>query len=340
MGYQNSPNSNTNYSNSNQQNSNFNGYNNNNFNNNNNSNWNNNLNNNSNNYNNSGYNNNNFSNSNSNSRTNSTPSYLAGLEVSGPTGIGISNSSSHQSSPNHYQNSNTSTSNVPSYMMGLQTSQNHHSNFQHSPNMHMNSPPPQPNMSGMQYSNGASSNMYSNGSVCPPPSMNYPQPQSTFGPAPTMPNHFPSHPMPLMTGGPSPIYHVQPPTSMPGFPPMNPNLMPPPPMHARGSQNAHIIGGSGKRRALILGINYIHGKRGKLNGCINDAHNMANFMASHFGFREIRLMTDDKPFNSPDHPTKQNIINGIHWLVDDAAPGDSFFFHFSGHGGQSEDKSK
>ena len=105
-------------------------------------------------------------------------------------------------------------------------------------------------------------------------------------------------------------------------------------------QNAHCVGSGGKRRALIIGINYLRCQRGQLRGCINDANNIARFMGEHFGFREIRLMTDDTPPNSPNHPIKQNMIQGMNWLVSDAKPGDSFFFHFSGHGGQSEDKSK
>jgi len=36
-------------------------------------------------------------------------------------------------------------------------------------------------------------------------------------------------------------------------------------------------------------------------------------------------------------PTKANMIKAMHWLVDDARPHDSLFFHYSGHGGQTVD---
>jgi len=36
-------------------------------------------------------------------------------------------------------------------------------------------------------------------------------------------------------------------------------------------------------------------------------------------------------------PTKQNILRAMHWLVKEARPNDSLFFHYSGHGGQTPD---
>lgn len=36
-------------------------------------------------------------------------------------------------------------------------------------------------------------------------------------------------------------------------------------------------------------------------------------------------------------PTRSNIIAAMYWLVSKAAPNDSFFLHFSGHGGQKRD---
>jgi len=35
-----------------------------------------------------------------------------------------------------------------------------------------------------------------------------------------------------------------------------------------------------------------------------------------------------------DDPTKKNILSALKWLVKDAAPGDSLFMHFSGHGSE------
>ena len=45
------------------------------------------------------------------------------------------------------------------------------------------------------------------------------------------------------------------------------------------------------------------------------------------------ILTDDQ-FNPISHPTKENILRAMRWLVNDAQPHDSLFFHFSGHGGQ------
>ncbi|KAI6155280.1 peptidase C14, caspase domain-containing protein [Pisolithus tinctorius] len=94
---------------------------------------------------------------------------------------------------------------------------------------------------------------------------------------------------------------------------------------------------TGKKRALCIGINYIN-QSGQLNGCINDANNLKAFLMSHFGYREenIRLLTDDS--RDPSRwPTRRNILEHMQWLVRDAQPNDSFFFHYSGHGGQTKD---
>jgi len=48
------------------------------------------------------------------------------------------------------------------------------------------------------------------------------------------------------------------------------------------------------------------------------------------------ILTDDQR-DSRGHPTRQNIIDGMHWLVRGAQPNDSLFFHYSGHGSQAMD---
>ena len=45
-------------------------------------------------------------------------------------------------------------------------------------------------------------------------------------------------------------------------------------------------------------------------------------------------LTDDQP-HPLSQPTKANMIRAMQWLVNDARPNDSLFFHYSGHGGQS-----
>jgi hypothetical protein len=95
--------------------------------------------------------------------------------------------------------------------------------------------------------------------------------------------------------------------------------------------------GSGQRRALLIGINYIRHQRGQLRGCINDVHTISEFL-SRYGFNgaNVRVLTDDQQ-DPTKQPTKENILRDIRWLTGGAAAGDSLFFHFSGHGGQVKD---
>jgi len=96
---------------------------------------------------------------------------------------------------------------------------------------------------------------------------------------------------------------------------------------------------TGKRRALIIGINYsshpdpaFHLRHG-----VDDAYGMANFLRDYMDFAhdDIRVMTDESsPWNLP---TKENISRELAALVYDARPHDSLFFYFSGHAFQIED---
>ncbi|KZT42184.1 peptidase C14 [Sistotremastrum suecicum HHB10207 ss-3] len=94
---------------------------------------------------------------------------------------------------------------------------------------------------------------------------------------------------------------------------------------------------TGRKKALCIGINYI-GTDNELNGCINDARNVHNFLCQFFGYKEddIVVLTDDSS-NPVGLPTRDNIMRAMQWLVRDARPDDSLFFHYSGHGGQTKD---
>ncbi|KAK0516971.1 hypothetical protein JMJ35_000126 [Cladonia borealis] len=124
----------------------------------------------------------------------------------------------------------------------------------------------------------------------------------------------------------------------------NPNAPPPPPQGALQFSNGAPQGYSyrysdctGRRKALLIGINYF-GQRGQLRGCINDVKNMSTYLNSNFGYarEDMVILTDDQQ-NPMSQPTKQNILRAMHWLVKDAKPNDSLFFHYSGHGGQTPD---
>ena len=55
-----------------------------------------------------------------------------------------------------------------------------------------------------------------------------------------------------------------------------------------------------------------------------------------FQFEDMVILTDDQS-NPAGIPTRANIIRAMNWLVKDARPNDSLFFHYSGHGGQTPD---
>lgn len=88
---------------------------------------------------------------------------------------------------------------------------------------------------------------------------------------------------------------------------------------------------------MLIGINYF-GQKGQLRGCINDVKNMSKFLHDRFQYKwdDMVILTDDQQ-HPKSQPTKQNILAAMHWLVKDAQPNDSLFFHYSGHGGQTKD---
>jgi hypothetical protein len=95
-----------------------------------------------------------------------------------------------------------------------------------------------------------------------------------------------------------------------------------------------VPSGNGKKRALLVGINYF-GTKAELRGCLNDVKNVHQLITSRFGYQDIRILTDD-PQNQ-NKPTKRNILDGFRWLLSDVKPGDSLFLHYSGHGAYQAD---
>nr|CAB3464834.1 unnamed protein product [Digitaria exilis] len=87
----------------------------------------------------------------------------------------------------------------------------------------------------------------------------------------------------------------------------------------------------GQKRAVLVGINY-PGTEGELKGCLNDVARMRRCLVERFGFDEagIRVLADADPSTPP--PTGANIRMELERLVGDARPGDTLFFHYSGHG--------
>ncbi|KAH3681573.1 hypothetical protein WICPIJ_007447 [Wickerhamomyces pijperi] len=117
---------------------------------------------------------------------------------------------------------------------------------------------------------------------------------------------------------------------------------PPPPSSVQSygpnnSMNFQYSQCSGKKKALLIGINYI-GTSNQLRGCINDAHAMKAFLIDRYGYKEedMVVLTDDQR-QMVKVPTRENILRACQWLVSDAAPNDSLVFHYSGHGGLEAD---
>ncbi|MGD0466512.1 MAG: caspase family protein [Gammaproteobacteria bacterium] len=85
-------------------------------------------------------------------------------------------------------------------------------------------------------------------------------------------------------------------------------------------------------KAVVVGINY-RGTRNQLGGCINDALATQRNILSEYPNASIELMTDD----TPNKPTRNNILDRLRNLVDNAQSGDTLMFHYSGHGSQVDD---
>ncbi|QPG96743.1 hypothetical protein C2857_005148 [Epichloe festucae Fl1] len=170
-----------------------------------------------------------------------------------------------------------------------------------------------------------------------PPPGNYGPPQGNYGPRP------PSGPPPPGYGhSPQPQYARPPPAE--GNYAMRAQAGPPPPtapqQFGHGAPQGYTFQYSnctGRRKALLIGINYF-GQKGELRGCINDVHNVSQFLIARYGYKreDMVILTDDQQ-NPVMRPTKDNMLRAMGWLVKDARPNDSLFFHFSGHGGQTED---
>ncbi|EME39995.1 hypothetical protein DOTSEDRAFT_74753 [Dothistroma septosporum NZE10] len=186
----------------------------------------------------------------------------------------------------------------------------------------------------------------------PPPPQYGGYPQQYGGPSPQPPyNSGYGAPPPPQYGngyqqGPPPQQYQQPPPQHFQQPPPQQGYgrPPPPPTQQQGFGQGAPQGYSfqysqctGRRKALLIGINYF-GQRGQLRGCINDVKNMSTYLNGHFGYKreDMVILTDDQQ-NPMSQPTKQNILRAMHWLVKDARPNDSLFFHYSGHGGQTKD---
>jgi len=130
------------------------------------------------------------------------------------------------------------------------------------------------------------------------------------------------------------------PMSMPLTPPVDPVYYGQEfeaPDHSRKRDFFQYSQCTGRKKALCVGINY-RGQPHQLSGCIGDAKRMRRFLIENYGYKEgdIVVLSDDGRTRR-EQPTRQNIIDAMHWLVKNARAHDSLVFHYSGHGGQTKD---
>jgi hypothetical protein len=83
--------------------------------------------------------------------------------------------------------------------------------------------------------------------------------------------------------------------------------------------------------ALVIGINY-KGTQAQLQGCINDANNMVQYLVTQRGYlrNNITLITDDT-FNKPNASAVKTLINSLVYraYTNNAK---ELWLHYSGHG--------
>jgi len=87
------------------------------------------------------------------------------------------------------------------------------------------------------------------------------------------------------------------------------------------------------KKLLIFGLNYANTQY-ELNGCIDDAKKMHEFLSSK-GFITYDILTDFTEIK----PTKENILNKIKDFINSSNEGDLLFIYFSGHGSSTYDNS-
>ena len=83
---------------------------------------------------------------------------------------------------------------------------------------------------------------------------------------------------------------------------------------------------TGRKLALLVGINDYPANIGALNGCVNDVFLQKQLLTYRFGFnpKDILTLTDTQA-------TRQGILTAFEeHLIKQAKPGDIVVFHFSG----------
>nr|XP_043622089.1 metacaspase-1-like isoform X2 [Erigeron canadensis] len=93
----------------------------------------------------------------------------------------------------------------------------------------------------------------------------------------------------------------------------------------------------GKKRAVLCGVTYKNHKK-KLEASVYNVKSMHQILVNKLGFpnASIRILTEEETDHSR-IPTKRNIEEALHWLVQGCQSGDSLMFYYAGHGTQVRD---
>lgn len=94
----------------------------------------------------------------------------------------------------------------------------------------------------------------------------------------------------------------------------------------------------GKKRALLIGIQYHGDEKAKLNGCHDDVKNWKTYLTKVHKFerKDITVLADKDECTLP---TKKNILEAYRKIVKQSKRGDVVFCHYSGHGARVSDVS-
>ena len=97
---------------------------------------------------------------------------------------------------------------------------------------------------------------------------------------------------------------------------------------SRDLRTARVLLKEPERRAVLVGINAYPNPANRLEGCVNDVYLMSSVL-QECGFKpeEIRVVLDDRA-------TTANILERLHWLLDNVKDGDERVLFYSGHGAQ------
>jgi len=97
---------------------------------------------------------------------------------------------------------------------------------------------------------------------------------------------------------------------------------------ARTASTMRSLAARPERRALLIGINAYPDPSARLEGCVNDVFLVSSVLQEcGFAPEDIRVVLDDRA-------TTANILERLHWLLDDVQDGAERVLFYSGHGAQ------